>query len=81
MLLKSREKWSSVKVPGKRLETARTKQEHNSPALVSNYCHRIYASLSTCFRKYSAEADPLAPELKLSTNLHFQDLLNLYLSI
>ena len=27
---------------------------------------------ATCFRKCSADADPLAPELKLSTNLSFQ---------
>ena len=31
----------------------------------------IVKSQHTCFRKYSADADPLAPELKLSTNLSF----------
>ena len=33
---------------------------------------------STCLRKYSADADPLAPELKLSTNLKFQTCLLLH---
>ena len=32
----------------------------------------------TCLRKYSADADPLAPELKLSTNLKFQTFLLLH---
>ena len=53
----------------KGLEAASAKQEHYCPSL--RYHSWYFLSPPTCFRKYSADADPLAPELKLSTNLSF----------